>query len=220
MNKENAFNIGLPKWPQCVINGTKITEEQALEIIRRSDSFFYGGRGNDESFNKAAERIFRVPYPFDLSMEWEDYIKEKEEFADKWGLIEETEYLHNSWISCCWVGGYHGWCHPDGTIAYCNNIGKWPSVEDVYNDLCIIGKHFPFLNLTLTLMNAEECEEGRESLVSMKLDNGEVSFIDTIPFKELEFNGIPLGFRMGQEKYFKLDDLQKWADKIYGNEEI
>lgn len=30
MCKEEVFKIGLPKWTQCVINGDKITEGQAL----------------------------------------------------------------------------------------------------------------------------------------------------------------------------------------------
>lgn len=219
MNKEEAFNVGLPKWPQCVINGEKITEEQALEIIRRTDRFFFGYDGNNREFNKKAKEILHVVdfedyRSEDFHIAWEEYTKAKEEFDKVWGLVD-TEYLHNSWISCCWVGGYHGWCHPDGTIGYCNNIGKWPSVEDVYNDLCMLGKEFPFLNLTCTLMNKEESEPDIDSLVSMWLHDGEVEFIDTIPVKEIKITGITFGLRMGRENYFTLDQLQEMADKVY-----
>lgn len=215
MNKEEAFKIGLPKWPQCVINGNKITEKQALEIIRRTDSFFFGYGGNDTQFNKKAEKICKRPDYNDFGEDWNKYQEAREIFEEKWGLVE-TNYINNDWISCCWVGGYHGWCHPDGTIAFCNNIGKWPDVEEVYEDLYVLGKNFPFLNLTCTLMNGEEgyCDT---SLVTMKLANGNVEFIDTIPFEELKFSGIKCGFRIGNKCYFGLDQIQKWADEVYKN---
>lgn len=222
MTKDEAFNIGLPKWTQCVINGERITEAQALEIIRRTDGFFFGYDGNNHEFNKKAKEIcrrpdlddFENPNTGDFSSDYKKYREEKENFEKKWGLIS-TNYISNDWISCCWVGGYHGWCHPDGTIGFCNNIGKYPDVKDVYEDLCILGKEFPFLNLTCTLTNGEEdfCDT---SLVTMKLENGEVEFVDTIPFDQLEFNGITCDYRMRSENYFDLSQIQKWADEVYG----
>lgn len=217
MNKEKAFKIKLPKWPQCVINGEKITEKQALEIIRRTDDFFLGHEGNNKKFNKRAKEICKCPDFNDFKnskhYDWDKYHETKDEFEKKWRLIK-TKYINNAWISCCWIGGYHGWCHPDGTIAFCNNIGKWPCVEDVYEDLCKLGREFPFLKLTCTLMNGEEnyCDR---SLVTMKLFNGIVEFIDTIPFEELEFSGIKSRFKLGNENYFDLGQIQKWADNVY-----
>ncbi len=215
MDKEDAFKISLPKWSQCVINGDKINEQQALEIIRRTDSFFFGYGGNDTSFNKKAARICKRPDYDDFRDDWNKYQEAREYFEETWGLVE-TNYINNAWISCCWIGGYHGWCHPDGTIAFCNNIGKCPDVEEVYEDLCVLGKNFPFLNLTCTLMNGEEdyCDT---SLVTMKLSDGKVEFIDTIPFDKLKINGIKYEFRIGNECYFGLDQIQKWADEIYRN---
>lgn len=37
---ENLLDRGLPKWPQMLVTGASVTKEQALEIIRRTDSFF------------------------------------------------------------------------------------------------------------------------------------------------------------------------------------
>lgn len=212
MTREEASKIYIPKWPQCVINGEKITVPQALEIIRRTDTFFSGLDGNNREFNKKARAICRMP-EFEYFENYNIYDKAKEAFKEKWGVIS-TNYIDNNWISCGWIGGYHGWCHPDGTIAYCNNIGKWPEVEEVYNDLCTLGENFIFLNLTCTLMNGEEnyCDR---SLVTMQLKNGQVEFIDTIPFEQLKFNGIKLSVRMDNENYFGLDQIQKWADEVY-----
>ena len=65
-------------------------------------------------------------------------------------------------------------------------------------------------------MNGEEnyCDQ---SLVSMKLSNGVVEIIDTIPFEELEFNGVKFKFGLGNENYFSVDQIQEWADKVYQN---
>lgn len=214
MTKEEAFDIYLPKWPQCVINGDKISRQQALEIIRRTDKFFFGYGGNNQQFNKRAEKICKLPDYHDFGEDWNKYIEAFDNFGEKWGLIE-TNYIENEWISCAWVGGYHGWCHPDGTIAFCNNIGKWPSVREVYEDLCVMGRYFPFLNLTCTLMDGEE-DDCDTSLVTMKLSDGKVEFIDTIPFEELEFNGVKWNAGTRNENYFDLSQIQKWADQVYG----
>lgn len=213
MNKEEAFKIGLPKWPQCVINGDKITEEQALEIIRRTDEFFIFLSYNTFEIGVKSRQICRYPERSNFIDE-DEYYEAVDKFREDWGMIE-TECIFNAWIDSYWVGGYHGWCHPDGTIAYCNNIGKYPSVEEVYNDLCILGKNFPFLSFNCTLTNGEEdyCDT---SLVTMKLINGKVEFIDTIPFEKLEFNGIKDGFRPGKRGCIGLDQIQKWADTVYG----
>lgn len=83
----------------------------------------------------------------------------------------------------------------------------------MYEDLCILGKSFPFLNFTCTLMNGEEdyCDQ---SLVTMKLSNGLTEFLDTIPIEQLEFNGIQCNFTMGKENYFDLLQIQKWQTRF------
>ena len=218
MNKDIAFKINLPKWCQMVVSGEDITEDQALEIIRRTDSAFYGNMyGNDIMYVTQAEKILNKPKYEDFN-NYNEYTEKQDEWEDKWGLIKDLEYLKNGFVSCSWVGGTHGWCNPNGKIEFCNNIGKWASVEGVYNEWCLIAKEFPFLNLTCTLMNGEEdyCDK---SLVTIKVCNGEVEFIDTIPYEKLEFRGKKYDFNNSldtmSENYFSLDQLQKWYDEIF-----
>lgn len=222
MTKEQTFNIGLPKWPQCVIWGDVVTEEQALEIIRRTDTFFDGYNGNNREFNEKAYDICKCPQMKNYDNQNSEnridgiskYFSDCDDFKKRWGYIE-TSYIHNDWISCCWVGGPHGWCHPDGTIGFQNNIGKWPDVEDVYNDLEILAKEFPFLHMYCTLMDGEE-SEAQNSLISFEIENGKVDIIETIPKERLEYKGVPFSFiGLGNENYFNLSQIQKWADKIY-----
>lgn len=217
MTKEQAFSISLPKWPQCIINGESISEEKALEIIRRTDIFFLGYGGNNRLFNEEANRICRIPQidkcNFDL------YDKERKEFEQSWNFLY-LNYLRNDWISSSFIGGPHGWCNPDGELAFCNNIGKWPDVEDVYNDLTILGREFPFLNLTCSLMDGEECEEDTKTLVSMQLKEGKVEILNPIPKDKLEENGISgfpdfEDFLNKSENYFSLQQLALWASEVY-----
>ena len=228
MTEKEAFNIGLPKWTQMVVNGKKITKEQALNIIKRTDSAFFCMCGNNHDFIANAKEILRKPESEDYKAEdgglhWNQYREATDEWNKRWGLITELDYLKNGWVSCAWVGGPHGWCHPDGTIAYCNNIGKWPEVEEVYNELSVIAGAFPFLELTCTLMDGEEdyCDS---SLCTIQVSGGEVSFIDTIPIEKLTMNGENrtsidiknlLSRDYSYENYFPLGQIQKWYDESF-----
>lgn len=212
MNKEKAFNIGLPKWCQMIIEGDKITEEQAIEIIKRTDTFFVGECfGNNRSYIKEAKRLFDIKdmsyfEKEDFNVRIEKYFKNKEELILRWNSIELTR-LVNRWISNSWIGGANGWCHPNGGIKYCDNIGKYPDVEEVYSDLEKLAAAFPFLNMTVTLMDGER-DYCHNSLVSMKVSNGIVEFVDTIPKDSLNCNSVPLEF-FAKENYFTVDEMKK-----------
>lgn len=217
MKKEEAFKIGLPKWPQCIISGKSVTKEQALEIIRRTDSFFSGCEGNNHTFNDEARSICKIPNIRDekYGYNFKAYFKDKDDFNKIWGLVE-TQYLLNHWISSSYIYGVNGFCHPDGTIEYHHNIGKYPSVRDIYDDLKLLGQAFPFLDMHCTLMNAEECEYG-EGLVTLHLKNGRIRFMKPIikishePADEDIMNNL----LMRKENSFDLEQLKKWANQIY-----
>lgn len=183
--ENNLMERGLPKWPQMLVTGVPVSEEQALEIIRRTDTFFTWGGGNNRAFNNMVHETLRMPvndsyeqYPgCEQFKSFDDYWAAKEKWREKWGLVD-TEYVINSWISCSFVGGPHGWCHPDGTIGFSDNVGKWPSVEEVYNDWVILAKEFPFLDIGVTLMNGESCEDDISPVVSFVVKDGTVEVVD------------------------------------------
>lgn len=89
----------------------------------------------------------------------------------------DLEYLYNDFIHSAFVGGANGWCHPDGTIEYHYNIGKWPEVHEVFSDLVKIATTWPFLKFTCTLMDNEWCEE-HKPLVSFVVEDGSVDIVD------------------------------------------
>ncbi|MCM1322904.1 MAG: hypothetical protein NC218_01825 [Acetobacter sp.] len=231
---KEAFDLDLPKWPQCVIYGDRVTKEQADEIIRRTDNFYRWQFGNNHQFVEEAKRILRIPQyehftedssngdEFDTN--WAAYDKARKEWNEKWGYVE-TEYIHNDYISCSWIGGPNGWCHQDGRIGNCHNIGKWPKVEEVYNDLMTIAKAFPFVHMFCTLSDREETEEGGHTVVSFEVRDGKVEVVDDIPLHEAlnrcceesvetRFNPYML-FNNSRENYYRLDQLQDWANKVF-----
>lgn len=163
------------KWPQMTVTGFPVSVEQAKEIIRRTDSFItHGYDGNNREFNKMVRKLLGMP-PDTLYMSDEErrefansgkfgsYWEDTRAWRESWGVIE-TEYVHNNWISCSWIGGAHGWCHPNGQIGSCHNIGKWPSSIEVYEDWKKIAEAFPFLELGVSFIEEEGQEQAGGSL--------------------------------------------------------
>ena len=90
-------------------------------------------------------------------------------------------YLNNNQIVSSWIGGPHGWCDWEGNIYTKNyNIGKWPSVEEVYNEWVTIAEAFPFLSLKSQLLN---CEAGQDDIeqkpvVEFVIKDGKVEMVE------------------------------------------
>ena len=227
---DNLLNAGLPKWPQMIVTGSSVTKEQALEIIRRTDSFFgFWQGGNNHEFIRQAKEILQMPDINDYSIPYEESFKRMEQFRDwrsAWGVID-TEYVVNSWISCSFIGGPHGWMHPDGSIGYSDNVGKWPSVEEVYNDWKKIAEAFPFLEIEATLMSGESGEDHTHPVVSFLVREESVELVDpntrnihaeffrTMPAQS-DLMGSMFRLLYGDkscENAISMDQIQKWADE-------
>ncbi len=176
------FDLGLPKWPQMRVEGHSITVEQAKEIIRRTDGFFTypDWSGNDKAYCQRVMEKLGIPatlkksvVPGDIGESW----AAQDAWRTGWGFVD-TEYVKNNWISCAFIHGPHGWCHPDGTISYLDNVGKWPSVRSIYDDWTILATEFPFLSLIVVLMDKEEGEEGGNPVVGFHVHEGKVVVFD------------------------------------------
>lgn len=191
----NLLNRGLPKWPQMVVTGARVTEEQAKEIIRRTDRFFqHGYGGNDHQYNLVVKLLLGMPVykrehgldsmvAADLGIElpvadsWKEIYEAEDRWREQWGVVP-TEYVNNCWLSSAFIFGPHGWCHPDGQIGYLDNVGKWPSVEEVFSDWQALAKAFPYLDVGITLMSGESGEDNTTPVVSMVVKNGEVTLVE------------------------------------------
>lgn len=194
MKKEEFFNIGLPKWPALAVVGSPVTREQAMEIIIRTDSLYFSS--NDHAFNSELNSLL-----FDIEVPSNSYDSVSDSIAAKlgikregnWAQIDEYKqpfldalkplylnYLQNNWIASSWIGGPHGWCNWNGDIGCRNyNIGKWPSIEDVYNEWKAIAKAFPFLDLKCQLMSHEAGpEDGIDKpVIEFRISDGLVRMV-------------------------------------------
>lgn len=181
MTQEELLNKGLPKWPQMIVTGKSVTSDQALDIIFRTDSFLtdcdeWSG-GNAKNFNNWYRDIsglnnFRIENGGD-SIDFKllrPFWDKREQFLNTLGFIS-TNYVHNSWGSCAFVFGPHGWCHPNGKIQYSDNIGKYPSVEEVLEDWTKLAVAFPYLDLNVTLMSGES-EDHNFPVVNIRVLDG------------------------------------------------
>jgi hypothetical protein len=208
----NELDRGLPKWPQMIVWGTPISEDKALEIIRRTDSFFVWGGGNSREFNKRLRARLGMPKDYlDMSDDeleadnWFERAERTDSWRERWGYID-TEYVHNSWISCAFVGGPHGWCHPDGTIGYCDNVGKWPSCDAVLADWQKLAGEFPFLDMHAVLMSGESCEEDSLPVCGFRIEDGSVSTFDpllpgvNIPRVQREFDAVAFAMSLNDSR--------------------
>ena len=228
-NEKKLAERGLPKWPQMIVTGEAVTVEQALEIIRRTDSFFgHGWGGNDQKYSKWVKEVVHYPdletYPIER---FSECFEEISEWKANWGYIE-TEYVRNSWIASSYIGGPCGWMHPDGNIGFAENVGKWPDISEVYGDWASIAVAFPFLSLEVTLMNGEHGEFNTKPVVSFLIRNGEVKLIDPeerdIHAENGRIKPAECGTRfdlwnLNRERGLPPSQIQKWSEQIFGKKE-
>jgi hypothetical protein len=177
----------LIKWPQCVMVGKPVTIEQAKEILSRTDMFFQGFGSNARSFDNAIWDEIGIEHSYQIE-DLRAYYKRKYNFAKKHKLID-LEYLYNGYISNCYVGGCHGWCHPNGTIHFRDNIGKWPEWNEIYKECKTLAKAFPFLDMQVYLFNQEhDCEDmydyPKRCVGGFKLKNGRIYLLNKNEFMD------------------------------------
>lgn len=180
----DLLNRALPKWPQMLVTGPRLREDLALEVIRRTDSWFVSGHGcNDRDGDRRFAQRFRMPHFHDFAerhpegFDWRAHWDRCDRWKKAWGAIE-TEYVRNNWFASSFIHGPHGWCHPDGQIWYIDNVGKWPSVAEILTDWQTLATAFPFLALTATLMSGESCEDDARAVVAIDVKDGQVKLVE------------------------------------------
>lgn len=137
------------KWPALAIVGKSVTSEQADDILLRTwGGYFYS---NDDPWMQAVGAIMGIEHK---GFRQFDYQSEAACYKRLGGI--DLHYLGNERIMAARLGGPFGWCDWDGKIG-CNsyNIGKWPSVDEVEEDLRAIAAAWPFLDFRMQLFDGE-----------------------------------------------------------------
>lgn len=166
----DVLSIDLPKWPALVVQGDAVTREQAAEILVRTYGWHVST--NDKAWERAVYDAAGIKYTIGkynyLEPDWQSL----DDFRERMGVLN-LEYLTNSQIASCYIGGPHGWCSWSGDIG-CDsfNIGKWPSVKGVAEEWGRIAEAFPFLRLWAQLFSGETCEDDVRPLVEFAVADG------------------------------------------------
>lgn len=181
--KELLQKASLPKWPMLKIAGDSVTPEQAQDIILRTDGFFteLDGYSNHREFAADYRRLafgglFDHLLSNDQERDWKEIYQTQATLRAHLKCVI-THYIHNTWADSSYVGGPYGWCHPDGTIAYSHNVGKWPSAEEIYEDLEAIAQAWPFLKMQATLYSGDMSDENVQPVISFQVEAGKVTVV-------------------------------------------
>lgn len=161
----------LTKWPRLLIVGDAVTREQANDILIRTNSWYLSC--SDKMWTHTVAAAYGVPVGEYGDPEW----KAVRAVYQELGCLD-LHYLSNDRIMSSWIGGPKGWCDWDGTIGSANyNIGKWPTLEEVSEDLTAIAAAWPFLTMHVQLL-AEE-GEGR-LLATWAVRDGEAHLVEPV----------------------------------------
>lgn len=180
------MNVELPKWPELLVTGKRITLEQADKVIVRT-AWLHGLGCNDDRWTKTVFDAFKVkrtaPEPIRRTYWTHRWPRTNVDF-NEWDRVAEElgvldlNYLTNDQITSTSTDGPHGWVHWDGTIGTGRGclLGKWPEVGEVHEEWSRIAQAFPFLDLTAQLVtNRYSREDGMvEPLVTWTVANGAV----------------------------------------------
>lgn len=199
------------KWPLLLVTGKPVTPEQADDILIRSCGGYF--HTNDRAWEQTVAAILGIETDA-CGLDWKS--------ADAWyksvGGIE-LHYLANGRIASSWIGGPKGWCDWDGTIGCGNwNIGKWPDVPEVEEDLTAIAAAWPFLEMRVQLVE----DEGEGALCGEWLVSGG-NAIETEPGPRideanLDVEGAVMGlFSPGRERGVSPERLASAVARVKAN---
>lgn len=125
--------------------------------------------------------------PSDDSTEWYFPADEKLTVIKESLGILNLEYLQNEQIVSNYIHGPHGWCAWD-VVVRCGdyNIGKYPSVKEIFNEWPTNAKTWPFMKLRCQLWNGECDNDDPHPVIEFSVDNSMISLSE--PMETLSFN--------------------------------
>lgn len=175
----NDHGIGC-KWAPVLVYGPKVSVENALEFIRRTDYSLVEPKYscNDRAFEEELQELLGTS-DIDNLENFNEVWKKNQVFQEAFGHIP-LSHLSSNWVACSYIFGPHGPVHPDGTVYMTRNFGKWPSIEEVETELDKL-REFNWLTLNVYLWdNYEEKYEG-DPTYGWKLSNGYWQRITEMP---------------------------------------
>lgn len=208
------------KWPAARLVGPSVTQEQALDFIRRTDSAFSRYISTNDRRFEADLRTLMGFAPDDRTGHL-DFRKEyayEEAFREAFGSIY-LEHLASHWVASCWIGGPHGPVSPSGKVYIYQNFGKWPNTDELEADLTKIAEAFPWLTFDLSVWGHSEEEADGPPSITWHLEGGKWEVVEPkiLNIEEADIIG---EFMRGindpmQEKTWTIDQIESmWGEQI------
>lgn len=165
-------NNYLSKWTGMICIGDKLTPEQALEIIIRTDRYsFYNDYYRDVQLLNLVKKTYMKCLPIEDQIS--DQTLDIEKFNHMFGILP-LNYLNNHMLYHS--TGLHGWMKKDGTVKTSSyNIGKRPNKKDLIEEVQLIINAFPFIkNIHFQFLNGEIDNPIKKVVFSIKVINREI----------------------------------------------
>lgn len=124
IDKEIENYDSIARRPYFRLRGKKVTEQQAFEIIRKTDRFF-------QLETKSIQAIDILHFP-------------------------------NWWFNKNHFPTHYGWCHPNGIIGINGITDKYPSLDELLDDMMNIKVSFPYLDFVVAITNWNEVPQDEQ----------------------------------------------------------
>jgi hypothetical protein len=207
--------VGSPdKWLRLLVSGHNVPRAMGEEIILATfqpENFHV----NDAWFER------QVAGALDMEVDtygWISYESAKRYRAAVGGL--ELNWMGNHQIGSSWIGGPHGWVDWDGKVGCGSyNLGKYPSNEEITEDLTLIAARWPGLKLWVQVLDHEG--DGPVS-GEWKVDGGEVERFDKLNYNHvtppIELDPVDtamnLIYKQDRERGISIDLLKAIYDRV------
>ena len=175
------MDIDLPKSAGIRFAGPQLKEHEAFLLLIRTTSSF---QRNSPIFNLFSNSLCELKYK--NLQEVYRYLKEKG------FIISGLDYLDNYYYEN--IGGIlKGFCNLDGTFNSFN-LCKHPTYREVKNELTIIAREFPALEVTATIYNSCISDDNKKPVFSFLIKDGTLTstenHLSSLPYKFREYENL------------------------------
>jgi hypothetical protein len=175
------MDIDLPKSAGIRFAGTQLKEHEAFLLLIRTASSF---QRNSFIFNLFSSRCRQLKYK--NLQEVYKYLKEKG------FIVSGLDYLDNYYYEN--IGGVlKGICNLDGSFNSFN-LCKHPTYKEVRNELTIIAREFPALEITATIYDSCISDDNKKPAFSFLIKDGLLcsteNHLSSLPYEFREYENL------------------------------
>jgi hypothetical protein len=173
-NTMNWHTVLTPR--QLIIQGKKITADQALTILLRTDEALTNLPSDDchpllTSYANIAGLVNAATVKL---------------IQQSYATIRGLRAIRNEWGYGLEMNGARGFVSPSGAVYFNGDIWVQQALQCVYDDCCTLATAFPFLHFVATLFDRSCLDDDGKPIIQIKIKEGKVYVLKTpTTFKQL-----------------------------------